>query len=251
MSDQAFSDAPVNGASATPPVKSAARWEDFIDIFYAPASVFQRRINSGFAIPMIVVTILIGAIFFANKGVMQPVMDGEFSRATAAAMKKNPNLTAEQMNQFRGMGEKFGAIFLIVGLPVTMFVVGLISWFIGKIFDAKQTLGDAIMVASFAYVPKIVESIVNGVQGLLLDPANLTSHYQLTLGVGRFLDPDTSSPMMLAILGRVDLFTLWVTLLIAIGLSVTGKIPRSKAYIAAALVWVVGAIPPVLGALRQ
>jgi hypothetical protein len=39
----------------------ASRWEDFIDIFYAPASVFARRATSGFFLPMVVVTVLTGA----------------------------------------------------------------------------------------------------------------------------------------------------------------------------------------------
>ena len=31
---------------------NASRWEDFIDIFYAPSSVFARRATSGFLLPM-------------------------------------------------------------------------------------------------------------------------------------------------------------------------------------------------------
>jgi hypothetical protein len=54
----------------------------------------------------------------------------------------------------------------------------------------------------------------------------------------------------LALLGRIDVFTIWVTILLAIGLSVTGKIPRSRAAIAAAVVWLVGALPSLLQALR-
>jgi hypothetical protein len=45
-------------------------------------------------------------------------------------------------------------------------------------------------------------------------------------------------------------FTIWVTVLLAIGLSVTGKIPRRRAAIAAGLVWLLGAVPLVLSALR-
>jgi hypothetical protein len=57
--------------------------------------------------------------------------------------------------------------------------------------------------------------------------------------------------MLLALLGRVDVFTIWVTVLLAIGLSVTGRISRSKAAIAAGIVWLVGALPGVLQATRR
>ena len=45
-------------------------------------------------------------------------------------------------------------------------------------------------------------------------------------------DPDATSPALLAFIGRLDVFTIWVTVLLAIGLSVTGNIPRSRAAIA-------------------
>ena len=42
---------------------NASRWEDFIDIFYAPSSVFARRAASGFLLPMVVITVLSGALY--------------------------------------------------------------------------------------------------------------------------------------------------------------------------------------------
>lgn len=238
-------------AGATTPATSASWWEDFIDIFYAPAQVFARRENSGFGIPMLVVTLLVALIAIANSGVMQPIMDAEFTRATAAAMKKNPQVTAEMMAKGRVFGEVIAKYGAFVFVPVGIFLTGLVLWVVGKFFDAKQTLAAAIMVASFAFVPRIVEGVLNGVQGLLLDPATLNGRFRISLGLGRFLDPDTASPVMLALLGRVDVFTIWVTVLLAIGLAVTGKIPRSRAAIAGVLVWVIGALPALLGALRS
>jgi hypothetical protein len=243
--------APGDGLAEPAPAKPASRWEDFIDIFYAPASVFARRASSGFGIPLLVVTILIGVIFIANSGVMQPIMDAEFSRGMAAAMKKNPAITPEMMQKGRAIGETFAKIGAFVFVPIAIFLTGLVLWLIGKLFDAKESLGAALMVTAYAYVPKILESVLTGVQGLLMDPASLNGRYKVSLGVGRFLDPDTASPMLLALLGRVDVFTIWVTVLLAIGLSVTGRIPRSKAAMAAVLVWICGALPGILGALRQ
>ena len=127
----------------------------------------------------------------------------------------------------------------------------MVLWLIGKLFDAVESFRTALVVAAYAFVPKIVEVVLNTIQALILNPSSLNSHYAVTLGVGRFLNPDTTSPFILALLGRVDVFTIWVTILLAIGLSVTGKIPRSRAYMAAACVWLIGALPALLGALRS
>lgn len=251
MSDLSAS-ASGNGLDAAPtPAKPASRWEDFIDIFYAPSSVYERRRNSGFGIPMIVVTLLIGLIFIANSNAMQPIMDAEFARGAAQAMKQNPQITPEAMEKMRSVGETFAKIGAFIIIPVGMLLTGLVLWIVGKFFDAKETLAAAIMVAAYAYVPRVLESIVNGVQLLLMDPASLDGRYRISLGLGRFLDPATASPMMLALLGRIDVFTIWLTVLLAIGLSVTGRIPRSRAAIAAVIVWLVGALPGVLQAARM
>lgn len=250
MSDSSAS-APGDSLGATPaPAKPASRWEDFIDIFYAPSSVYERRANSGFGIPMLVVAVLVGVIALANSGVMQPIMDAEFARNTAAMMKKNPQLTPEMLQKGRAFGETMAKIGGFIMMPIFIFLTGLVLWIVGKFFDAKQTLVAAIMVASYAYVPRILESVLAGVQGLVMDPASLDGRYRLSIGLGRFLDPNTTSPLVLALLGRVDVFTIWVTVLLAIGLAVTGKIPRSKAAMAAVVVWIIGALPAVLGAAQ-
>jgi hypothetical protein len=237
--------------SESPAAKPASKWEDFIDIFYAPSDVFARRANSGFGLPMLVVTVLIGLIALANSGVMQPLMDAEFNRSMAAAMKKNPQLTPEMMASGRAIGEKLAKVGAFLFVPVIIFLVGLSLWIAGKFVDAKETLGQAIMVAAYAYVPKVIEGILGGVQAMLMEPSSLNGRFSITLGAGRFLDPDTASPILLALVGRIDVFTIWVTVLLVIGLSVTGKIPRSRAAVAGIIVWFIGAIPNVLGALRS
>lgn len=238
-------------APSAPAAPAASRWEDFIDIVYAPTSVFARRATSGFGIPMLVVTLLVGVIFLSNSGALQPVMDAEFHRAAEAQMRNNPQLTPEMMEKGRKIGETIGKVGIFVIVPVTILLVGLTLWLCGKLVESKQTFAAAIMVASYAYIPRVLEAVLNGVQGLLLDPSSLNGRYRLSLGVGRFLDPDVTSPPLLAIVGRIDLFTIWITVLLAIGLSVTGKIPRSRSALAAVLVWVVGMLPGLLGALRN
>jgi hypothetical protein len=239
-------------ADSTPtPTARAAWWEDFIDIFYAPSQVFARRAGSGFGLPMLVVTVLLALIAVANSGVMQPIMDAEFTRSTAAAMRANPQLTPEMMEKGRGFGEAIAKYGAVVFVPVGIFLTGLMLWLVGKFFDAKEPLSDAIMVAAYAFVPRILEAVLAGVQGLLLDPATLNGRFKLSLGLGRFLDPDTASPLLLALLGRIDVFTIWVTVLLVIGLSVTGRIPRARAAVAGVLMWIVGALPQLLSALRS
>src|ERR1700681_1798152 len=92
------------------PAERAAVWEDFIDIFYAPSLVFARRARGSFWIPFFVVTLLIGALFYVNSGVLQPVMEGEFNRGMAVAMRSNPRLTPEMADRFRQTGVRIAQV---------------------------------------------------------------------------------------------------------------------------------------------
>jgi hypothetical protein len=241
-------DADISPSDASPTAATPATasvWEDFIDIFYAPSAVFARRISSGFIVPMLVVTIAAGVLYLVNNGVWSQVMDAEMNRALA---KRAQTLTPEQIEGARKIGTTFARISVFIFTPIIMFLTGLALWVVGKFFEAKQTLGQAVMVASYASIPRIVEGVVTSVQGLLLDTAQFTGRWRVSIGVGRFFDPDTTSPALLALLGRVDVFTIWVTVLLVIGLSVTGKIPRARAAIAGVIVWFLGAVPLLLQA---
>lgn len=237
--------------ASVPPPPPAAAWEDYLDIFYAPKRVYARRTNGKFLVPLLFLTVLMVAFYFSNQSLLAPITDAEWDRQAAAMMKQNPNMTAEQMATGREFTEKFGVLFVAFGVPIIICLIGLSLWLVGKLVESTQTLRSAFVVATFAYFPRIIEQIVSGAQGLLLDPTTFNSRYSVSLGLGRFFDPDTASPVLLAILGRVDVFTIWVTVLLGIGLMVTGRIPGTRAAVAAAIVWVLGAVPVLLGALRQ
>ena len=233
-------DAPI-----APAQEKASLFEDFIDIFFTPSKVYARRANSGFWAVTLIVTVLIGGIFLANTGAMEGIMNAEYQRATAKMMEQNPNMTAEQMEAGRGVAATIGKVVIFVMMPIIVLVVGLITWLVGKMFGAALSYTAAAMIVAYAYIPKVLEAILVAVQGLVIDTSTMRGRFDLSLGVGRFLGADTTSPGLLALVGRIDLFTIWVTILIGIGIAVVGKLPRSQAMLAAAVIWVVGALPAV------
>jgi hypothetical protein len=61
-------------------------------------------------------------------------------------------------------------------------------------------------------------------------------------GPAHFVDPETASPFVVALLTRLDLAIVWETVLLAIGVAVLGKIPRNKAIAFAVAIWIVGGL---------
>jgi hypothetical protein len=219
-------------------------------IFSAPSAIFRRREHGSFFIPLLVVTLLTGAIFYLNSGVMQPVFEAEFDRQIALAARDRPPIPPEALARMRGFMIRIGQVAAFVFIPIAIFGVGVVTWLAGKLIDAKQSFNTALVVAAYAFTPRVLEGVVNGIQGLFLDPAQMNGRYRITFGPGRFLDPDTTSSLLIGAVGRLDLFTLWITVLVAIGLCVTGRIPLRRAAIAAALVWIAGGLPLIVQAIR-
>ena len=218
-------------------------WEDVIDIFFQPAEVFRRRQNRSVWPPMLFVAISIGVIFFATFNTLEPIFAAEFTRQTAQMMAKNPQITQEMMDKQRSIGEAFTRYGIGIVMLVSMFILGVVGWLVGKLVGSKQTFQAALVVAAWSYMPRVIGAVIGGVQGLLMDPAKLTGQMSISLSPARFMDPDASNPLLFQLMGRLDLITIWVTILLAIGLYVTGKVSKERAVVFGILIWIVGGLP--------
>jgi hypothetical protein len=238
----------MTGAQAASPT-AASRWEDYLDVFISPAQLFRRRADGAFGQALLVLVVLVAIMFFGTRPAMQPIMDGEFNRRMAAQMKAHPEVKPEQIEAGRKWANTLAPVGVIVGLPIVLLVLGTAVWIAGKAVGGKLTYAQGATIATFAMFPKLVEGVAGAVQALLMDEGSLNSRFSVSLGVGRFLDPDATNAALLALLGRVDLFTLWITALVAIGLRVMAKVGTGQAVAAGGLVWLLGALPTVLPAL--
>lgn len=241
----------MTDAAANPTPSSAGLWEDFIDIFYQPSQVFERRREGKFGLALLALVVVSGILFFALRNGIAPIMDAEMAKAAAAMAAKNPQITPDQIAAQQSMMEKFAGIGYVIFLPIGIVITAALLWIAGKIVGASAAFAGAMMIATYSQVPRIVEMVLNAVQGLVLSPESITSRYSVQFGPARFLDGASANPFLLAILGGLDLFTIWVTVLLAIGLAVVARVPRSQAAIAAAIVWFVTLIPGLYQAISQ
>jgi hypothetical protein len=98
-------------------------------------------------------------------------------------------------------------------------------------------------------VPKVLSFIVTAAQGALVDPQSIRSFSDAALGAARFVDPVSTSPALTALLSNIDVFNIWQLVIMAIGLSVVGRVERSAGFIGAFVGWALGVALTVLPAL--
>jgi hypothetical protein len=227
---------------AQPAPEKASIVEDFIDIFYAPSQVFARREKSGFWMHLLIITLLSAVFAFASRSVFSQIFDAEFARGTAKAMANNPKLTPEMVNSMRPIQEKVASVIVFLAAPLGILFSAIFVWIAAKIVSAKLTFGQAAMVTTLAYIPRLVGGLIGVLQVVLMDTTNFTNRYSLAISPARFMDPDTMNGKLFALMGTLEVFSIWSLVLTAIGISIIGKVPRNKGVLAVVLVFVLGTL---------
>lgn len=236
---------PPRPAGAAP--EKSGLIDDLLDVFIAPTKLFSRDLKGRFFAVMMIVSIVASGLGLVNKGVQYTAMESDYLRTMAATQAETPELTDEMIQMQKPFAIGIQTYGLFVFFPLIIFCVGLMTFLASKIVGADVNFGAALTIGAFAYAPRIIEQVMIAIQGAVLDGANFTSRFQFSIGAARFLPPD--GPMGLAgAIARTDLFTIWITVLIGIGIAKIGKVPASKAAVAAIIVWALGMLP-VLPAL--
>lgn len=223
----------------------SSRWEDFIDILYAPAAVFERRRDGGYGVPLLILTVLLAGLLYVNMVVLAPVYLFEMQRGLEAA---GDQAVMADPGEMARMGQVFGVLGFAIFFPISVLFAALLLWLGARLLGAAIIYSSAALVATYSQVPSVFQQLAAILQGIVLDVDAMRSPRDVTLSLARFLPPETD-PVLLALAGRLELFTLWSVALMAIGLAVIAKVPRSSALVVAIVVWLVGGVPELIGAL--
>jgi Yip1 domain len=231
-----------NDVPPAAPVEKASVVEDFVDIFYAPSQVYERHREGNFGLALALLCVLGAVIFFATRAVLEPVYDATFEQGMREAMKQNPNLPAGAMET----GRKFAMISMMamaaIGPALMAFFSGLILFMVSRLMDLRPTFTQAMTVTAFAQIPRFtLGTLAMAAQMLLLNPEPVPTAYGIALSPARFLPPDTSMRLV-SLAMRFELFTLWATVLIGIGVAVVFRTDKRKGFMTAALVWFVASL---------
>jgi hypothetical protein len=234
-----------------PPEAPPAVWEDFIDIFFAPADVFERR-KGWSAWPILLITTAVLVVLFIGwQNTLGPVMDVEMQRGMAEAMAENPELGPEQIEQMRSMGRIFGPIGLALAFPFGVLITGLVGWGLARMFGAAASFATVFGVVVYSQIVRVLQYLAGILQAFVLDVEAMDSVHDVSLSAARFLDQPDASALVVNLAARVDVFTLWATALIAIGLAVTTKLSKGSAWAVAILIWLLAAVPTLIGPLMS
>lgn len=217
----------------------ASWWEDVVDVYLSPTELFERRRDASWKRPALILAGLSVLLYLvlipANAAVMQ------------AAMAENPE-AAEAMAQWRGLFHVIGAIFVPIMIAVLILYNGAIVWLGAKLLDAAMGFGRALLIATFAAYVMLPEQLAGGLMVLLRRGEPIDPETDLSVGVLQLIDAEALSPWTIALLAQIDVFSLWFAAIVAVGVHVVARATWTQAALVAAIVWLLGVVPALIGA---
>lgn len=249
MSDTGADPRSPSPTSEPAPEEAAAFWEDFIDIFFSPASVFERR-KGWSAWPVLLgLTAVMVVLFISWQRLLGPAMELEMQRAVAARAGGAADLDPAQMEQARAAGRVFGPIGMAITFPLGVLVMAVVTWGLTRLFDVKTAFAGVLGVVVYSQIVRPLQFVAGILQSFVLDVGRMDSVHDVSLSLARFLDQPETATVMVNLAARVDVFVLWATALIAVGLRSATGLSRGGAWVVAVLVWLLAALPIALGSI--
>jgi hypothetical protein len=136
-------------------------------------------------------------------------------------------MAPEQREQAIQMGAKFAGVTIyvgpIVGVPIMYLIMaGVLMGIVAGLLSAPVKFKQAFAVVCYAGLPGVISAALATVVMFLKKPEDFDIQHPLAFNLGALMDPQTSSKFLHSVATSMDLFTIWVILLLATGFKAAG-----------------------------
>lgn len=221
-------------------------------IFIEPRITFSTIAGSAkkhyWVLPIIIfiiVNLISAFLFFSDEELVSKVMDKQFQKVEQRMEEnvKSGNMTQEEADLALEQTEKFmnpkSVFFLITGygsgvvLPfVLLFVLSLVYLIALKILKAEFDYVNILNVIGLSFVILAIGKILDVVISILTSDIN-------TISLGLLFSEESIGDSLYKLMSSLDLFAIWFSILVAIGLSKISGIKSSVSYILVFGIWIV------------
>jgi hypothetical protein len=200
---------------------------DLINVLFSPGAVFERvREKPKFILPFIGLAIPVMIIQFLTL----PYAKAAMSSVYAQMATQNPQ-AAEAAQKFAFVGVFFWPIILAIVLLLT----ALFLWVLVSVLGGEGKFGTLLSVTTYASITFVLAQVVGLLILMVKGKENLVSPDDLQPAMGLDLVLPVSGRFLSGLLKGINPFSIWGTVLTAIGIAVTHKQSKGIAYTAAIL----------------
>lgn len=194
---------------------------------------------------LVVTSIVSSFLFFSDAELVGKMMDKQKTKMRESMQEKvkQGKMSQEQANDAIEKAEKFmdpnGLFFKITGFAgavvapfIMLFVLSVIYMLLLKMFKANFEFTNILNVVGLALTISAVGSVIAIVLSIIM--GDLTS-----VGLALFLKPETVGETMHGLIMKLDVFSIWFYILVAIGLVKVANVKPGISYSIVFGLWIV------------
>ncbi len=213
-------------------------WGRLIGVLVAPEKTFKSiALRPTWLAPLLVLAVLLGVTGFLVAG---RVDYGDMFRKQMA--EQNRQVSEEQMVQMEEMTEKFApsaALAMgLLGWPVGFLIIAAIFLVVFRLFGSEIDYKASLSTLLYGLMPLAVSCLLTLPLILRRDSFTVeeTQGGLLLSNLGP-LAPEDAGPAVTALLASVDLFSIWILVLLIIGYRVVAKVSTAAAAAVMVTLW--------------
>jgi hypothetical protein len=234
--------APMSSPAPVAPESGGGFFQNLIDVYFSPREAFTRIVrNPRFLVPLVAYVILV----LGFTGVWMQKMDpAEFMKTQIEESGQADRIPAEQREAIIEQQAKWMPIFAWVmgpvGIAVSLLVIAGALLFIYRFFYAAEVSfrqSFAIVTWVFFAVGLVTTPVTLAVMSLKGD-WNINPQEAVQANLGLLLEKSSAAKPLWALLSSIDLFSLWMVFLLAVGFAVASRKPTGSALWGVAIPWI-------------
>lgn len=217
-----------------------------VNSFGAPSSTFAE-IQGGrksWWLPFVILSLASYILFFAitSKVGWRQVAENAMTQ-NAKAAERMDKLSAEQRESslkttsiaMQGSFLASPVIVLFCNVMVAAVLLGTINFG----FGGKANFGAVFAMSMYAWLPSLIKSLLGTIVVYFTAPESFNINALAPTNPAAFLNPAETNAALYALLTALDVTTIWVVILLAIGLAKVAGVSRQKGYIVVFGWWII------------
>lgn len=225
------------------PEAAGGFFQNLVDVYFSPREAFTRIVRQPrFLVPLVLYVVLVLGFTAVWMQKMDPV---EFMKVQIEESGQADRIPAEQrgaiIEQQAKMMPIFAWVFGPLGIAVTLLGIAVVLMLVYRFFYASEVIfrqAFAIVTWVFFAVGLVTTPLLLLVLQLKGD-WNINPQEAIQANLGLLLDKSTAAKPLWALLSSIDVFSLWMIFLLAVGFGVASRKTTGSAIWGVAVPWAI------------
>ena len=238
---------PTMPAPAQPSPPKVSSFGRLFGVFFEPKTTFESIAQRPTWVLPMLASILMGLVVVALIGSRvgwRQVIDKQMAtnpRAQQQMQQMPPSQREALLEKQAKFAPVVGYVGIIVGIPVAELVVAaLLLVAFNVVSGSKIRFPASLGIVAYSWMPFVISGLLGALILFIKDPSTIDTQNLVASNPGALM-PDGTAKWLVTLLTSLDLFTLWVLILQAIGFRATNpkKISFAKALGVIVAIWFV------------